>query len=84
LCARFTAAPGTAVLCWLFLNGFAIPPTGTLTFPGQRDTSWLACLLAATLIGSPVVVYLVVLSARRLRGQWLPALGCDGPTWNRS
>ncbi|EFD64821.1 LOW QUALITY PROTEIN: integral membrane protein, partial [Streptomyces lividans TK24] len=23
LCARFTAAPGTAVLCWLSLNGFA-------------------------------------------------------------
>ncbi|GAA2300948.1 hypothetical protein GCM10010234_49740 [Streptomyces hawaiiensis] len=52
LCARFTAAPGTAVLCWLFLNGFAIPPTGVLTWAGQRDTAWLACLFTAALIGT--------------------------------
>ncbi|MEU0189453.1 hypothetical protein ABZ250_06280 [Streptomyces afghaniensis] len=52
LCARFTAAPGTAVLCWLFLNGFAIPPAGTLTWAGSRDTTWLACLLTATLVGT--------------------------------
>ncbi len=31
LCAPFAAAPGTAVLCWLSLNGFAIPPAGPLT-----------------------------------------------------
>lgn len=52
LCARFTAAPGTAVLCWLFLNGFAIPPAGTLTWAGHRDTFWLACLCAAALVGT--------------------------------
>ncbi|MDR3081482.1 MAG: hypothetical protein LBV60_11250 [Streptomyces sp.] len=52
LCARFTAAPGTAVLCWLFLNGFAIPPAGTLTWAQDRDTFWLACLLAAALVGT--------------------------------
>jgi hypothetical protein len=52
LCARFTAAPGTALLCWLFLNGFAIPPAGVLTWAGHRDTTWLACLLTATLIGT--------------------------------
>ena len=52
LCARVTAAPGTAVLCWLFLNGFAIPPAGTLTWAGQRDTFWLTCLCAAALVGS--------------------------------
>ncbi|MFC9132727.1 hypothetical protein ACFT4A_38640 [Streptomyces sp. NPDC057099] len=52
LCARFTAAPGTALLCWLFLNGFAIPPAGTLTWAGHRDTTWLACLFAATLLGT--------------------------------
>ncbi|MEU0199357.1 MULTISPECIES: hypothetical protein [unclassified Streptomyces] len=52
LCARFTAAPGTAVLCWLFLNGFAIPPAGTLTWAGHRDTTWLACLLTAALLGT--------------------------------
>ncbi|GAP52084.1 hypothetical protein [Streptomyces azureus] len=52
LCARFTAAPGTAVLCWLFLNGFAIPPAGILTWAGARDTFWLTCLLTAALIGT--------------------------------
>ena len=52
LSARFTAAPGTALLCWLFLNGFAIPPAGTLTWAGHRDTTWLACLFTATLIGT--------------------------------
>lgn len=52
VCARFTAAPGTAVLCWLFLNGFAIPPAGTLTWTGSRDTFWLACLFTAALVGT--------------------------------
>ncbi|WP_406726672.1 hypothetical protein WJ438_21425 [Streptomyces sp. GD-15H] len=52
VCARFTAAPGTAVLCWLFLNGFAVPPTGSLTWAGPRDTFWLGCLLAAALAGT--------------------------------
>ncbi|MFF3737977.1 hypothetical protein [Streptomyces sp. NPDC002566] len=51
-CARFTAAPGTALLCWLLLNGFAIPPLGTLTWAGQRDALWLGCLCAATLLGT--------------------------------
>jgi hypothetical protein len=54
LCARFVAAPGTAVLCWLFLNGFGIPPAGTLTWAGSRDTFWLSCLLAAALTGTTV------------------------------
>lgn len=52
LCARFTAAPGTAVLCWLFLNGFAIPPAGTLTWVGTRDPLWLTCLFTAALVGT--------------------------------
>ncbi|MFE5813791.1 hypothetical protein [Streptomyces sp. NPDC056479] len=52
LCARFSAAPGIAVLCWLFLNGFAIPPAGTLTWAGSRDTFWLGCLLTAALVGT--------------------------------
>ncbi|WP_306323892.1 MULTISPECIES: hypothetical protein [unclassified Streptomyces] len=51
-CARFTAAPGTAALCWLFLNGFAIPPAGTLDWISHRDTIWLSCLLTATLVGT--------------------------------
>ncbi len=52
LCAPFAAAPGTAVLCWLSLNGFAVPPAGTLTWAGRRDALWLACLLGATLVGT--------------------------------
>lgn len=52
LCARFTAAPGTAVLCWLFLNGFAVPPAGTLTWAGHRDAFWLTCLFTAALVGT--------------------------------
>ncbi len=50
--ARFAAAPGTAMLCWLFLNGFAIPPAGTLSWAGRRDMFWLVCLCAAALIGT--------------------------------
>ncbi|MGC9499461.1 hypothetical protein [Streptomyces sp. WG7] len=50
--ARFTAAPGTALLCWLSLNGFAVPPAGTLTWAGRRDAVWLACLLGAALVGT--------------------------------
>ncbi|WP_333736205.1 hypothetical protein [Streptomyces sp. IBSBF 2806] len=52
LCARFAAAPGTAVLCWLTLNGFAVPPAGTLTWTGRRDTFWLTCLCCAALVGT--------------------------------
>ncbi|MEU8875737.1 hypothetical protein AB0D24_32220 [Streptomyces javensis] len=52
LCARFVAAPGTAGLCWLFLNGFAIPPAGEFSWAGGRDARWLACLLAAAVAGT--------------------------------
>jgi hypothetical protein len=75
LCARFTAAPGTAVLCWLFLNGFAIPPAGTLTWAGPRDTTWLACLLTATLVGTALAR---VAHARAAYRRLAPGRG-DGP-----
>ncbi|MEU0222338.1 hypothetical protein ABZ281_48305 [Streptomyces sp. NPDC006265] len=65
LCARFTAAPGTALLCWMFLNGFAIPPAGTLTWAGHRDTSWLACLLTAALTGTALARVLHARAAYR-------------------
>ncbi|MGY0489960.1 hypothetical protein [Streptomyces sp. WG-D5] len=52
--ARFTAAPGTALLCWLFLNGFAIPPAGTWDWIAHRDPLWLTCLLAAALFGTMI------------------------------
>ncbi|MBQ0826998.1 hypothetical protein [Streptomyces tagetis] len=52
LCARFTAAPGTALLCWLSLNGFAVPPAGSVSWVVGRDGVWLACLLGAALVGT--------------------------------
>ncbi|MER6784541.1 hypothetical protein ABT330_07885 [Streptomyces sp. NPDC000658] len=69
LCARFTAAPGTAVLCWLILNGFAVPPAGTLTWTGPRDACWLTCLCSAALVGT-VLARLVQARAayRRIAG----------------
>ncbi|WPB93176.1 hypothetical protein [Streptomyces malaysiensis] len=77
LCARFVAAPGTAALCWLFLNGFAIPPAGRLSWAGDRDARWLACLLAAAVAGT-VLARIVNARAgyRRVtplgRGSWPP------------
>ncbi|MCQ9130064.1 hypothetical protein [Streptomyces hilarionis] len=73
LCARFTAAPGTAVLCWLTLNGFAVPPAGTLTWTGPRDTFWLTCLCSAALVGT-VLARLVQARAayRRVAGGAAP------------
>ncbi|KOG31018.1 hypothetical protein [Streptomyces resistomycificus] len=78
LCARFTAAPGTAVLCWLFLNGFAIPPLGTLTWAGHRDVSWLACLCAATLLGTVLARVAHARAAyRRVTAAMTPASDLD-------
>ncbi|KUO02719.1 hypothetical protein [Streptomyces caeruleatus] len=82
LCARFTAAPGTALLCWLFLNGFAIPPAGILTWVAHRDTFWLTCLLVAALVGTALARLLHARAAyRRLTaatGSAAPAPG-DAP-----
>lgn len=63
--ARFTAAPGTAALCWLFLNGFAIPPAGILTWVAHRDTFWLTCLLVAALVGTALARLLHARAAYR-------------------
>ncbi|MER8039079.1 hypothetical protein ACWEP8_34215 [Streptomyces hydrogenans] len=52
--ARLTAAPGTALLCWIALNGFAIPPMGRLTWTASDDSGRLACLLAAAVVGTLV------------------------------
>ncbi len=71
--ARFTAAPGTAALCWLFLNGFAIPPAGVLTWANPRDTFWLVCLLTAALTGTALARLLQARAAyRRLTTSVLP------------
>ncbi|MEU8617374.1 hypothetical protein [Streptomyces sp. NPDC048623] len=52
--ARFAAAPGTALLCWTILNGFAIPPMGRLTWTASQDGGRLACLFAAAVVGTVV------------------------------
>lgn len=80
LWARFSAAPGTALLCWLFLNAFAIPPAGTVTWAGSRDTVWLGCLLAAALVGTVLARVLNARAAYRRIGS--PRAGTepgDGP-----
>ncbi|MFH8371483.1 hypothetical protein [Streptomyces sp. NPDC018031] len=52
--ARLAAAPGTALLCWLILNGFAIPPMGRLTWVASHDLGRLVCLLTAAVVGTAV------------------------------
>ncbi|GGV42589.1 hypothetical protein [Streptomyces longisporoflavus] len=49
---RFAAAPGTALLCWMLLNYFAVHPVGEISWAGHRDPEWMACLLGAALIGT--------------------------------
>ncbi|MFD9307806.1 hypothetical protein ACFWCB_34890 [Streptomyces sp. NPDC060048] len=52
--ARLVAAPGTALVCWLILNGFATPPMGELTWAAGYDLGRLGCLLAAAGTGTAV------------------------------
>ncbi|GAB2979705.1 hypothetical protein GCM10023080_051540 [Streptomyces pseudoechinosporeus] len=52
--ARFRAAPGIALVCWLFLNNFAIAPRGELTWDGHLDAARLVLLLAAAFLGTVV------------------------------
>ncbi|GAA2295497.1 hypothetical protein OKJ48_29625 [Streptomyces kunmingensis] len=49
---RFIAAPGTAFLCWTCLNVLGTEPTGELSWAGHRDPGWMACLLAAAVVGT--------------------------------
>ncbi|MFD7408978.1 hypothetical protein ACFV7R_41530 [Streptomyces sp. NPDC059866] len=52
--APFTAAPGTALVCWLFLNGFLITPRGELTWQGHPDAARMGLLLTAAVLGTLV------------------------------
>ncbi|WP_343234521.1 MULTISPECIES: hypothetical protein [unclassified Streptomyces] len=52
--ARLIAAPGTALVCWLILNGFATPPMGELTWATGYDLGRLGCLLAAASTGTVI------------------------------
>ncbi|AZM57391.1 hypothetical protein DMA15_00915 [Streptomyces sp. WAC 01529] len=62
---RFAAAPGTALLCWALLNVFAAHPTGEISWAGHRDPGWMACLLAAALIGTATARLLSARAAYR-------------------
>jgi Trk-type K+ transport system membrane component len=65
VCARFAVAPGTAAVCWLFLNGFAVPPQGKLAWQGYPDAGRLAFLLVAALLGTVIARLVNARSAYR-------------------
>ncbi|MEV6958032.1 hypothetical protein AB0M97_02275 [Streptomyces sp. NPDC051207] len=52
--ARFQAAPGIAIVCWMFLNSFAVEPRGRLSWDGHPDAARFAVLLAAAALGTVV------------------------------
>ncbi|GHI83117.1 hypothetical protein [Streptomyces xanthophaeus] len=52
--ARLVAAPGTALVCWLILNGFATPPMGELTWAAGYDLGRFGCLLVAAVTGTAI------------------------------
>ncbi|MET8956545.1 hypothetical protein ACWEO4_36845 [Streptomyces sp. NPDC004393] len=54
LSARFRAAPGIAVVCWLFLNDYAVAPRGQLVWQGGHDVTRLLLLPAAALLSTLV------------------------------
>ncbi|MFF4350204.1 hypothetical protein [Streptomyces sp. NPDC001530] len=54
LTARCTAAPGTALVCWLFLNSFLIAPLGEVTWRGRSDAARIGLLPAAAFFGTLV------------------------------
>ncbi|WP_330281528.1 hypothetical protein [Streptomyces sp. NBC_00588] len=79
LWAKFVAAPGTALLCWLFLNSFGVPPVGELSWAAERDLAWLSCLLTATVVGT---AFARVANARAAYRRITPATHPD-PRQNR-
>ncbi|WP_149183996.1 hypothetical protein [Streptomyces sp. TRM49041] len=50
--ARLTAAPGTALLCWVHFSLFAIPPLGQFSWLLPHDWKRLALLLLTASIGT--------------------------------
>ncbi|MBB5933918.1 hypothetical protein [Streptomyces zagrosensis] len=52
ICARLIAAPGIAVVCWVFLNSFAVTPRGRLSWAGYPEAGRLGSLLAAAVLGT--------------------------------
>ncbi|WP_324605326.1 DUF4118 domain-containing protein [Streptomyces sp. NRRL S-237] len=63
--ARLTAAPGTALLCWLVLNFFATAPVGELSWETPYDVVRLVCLLAAAGTGTAIARLIHARAAHR-------------------
>ncbi|MFI8520935.1 hypothetical protein ACIGEZ_24395 [Streptomyces sp. NPDC085481] len=49
---RAAAAPGAALVCCLFYNGFVVPPKGELRWDGYPDAYRLGLLLMAFVLGT--------------------------------
>ncbi|UNZ21824.1 hypothetical protein HC362_14715 [Streptomyces sp. 891-h] len=54
LSGRAGAAPGTAGLCWLFHNSFAVAPQGELSWNGSMEVARLGLFLGLSLLGTSV------------------------------
>ena len=63
--ARFHAALGVALVCWLFLNFYGVAPRGELTWQGRLDAARFVVLAAAACLGT--LVARVVNAARAYR-----------------
>ncbi|MFG2196833.1 hypothetical protein [Streptomyces sp. NPDC048639] len=63
--ARAMAAPGTAAVCWLFLDGFVVNLKGDLTWSGADDMVRLGVLLGAALLGTAIARLLTARTAYR-------------------
>lgn len=63
--AQFRAAPGIALVCWLFLNAYAVAPHGELAWQGHPDVARVLVLLAAALLGTLVARVVNALGAHR-------------------
>lgn len=61
--ARFQAAPGIALVCWLFLNHYAVAPRGELAWQGNPDVARIALLLGAAFLGTVVARIVSALGA---------------------
>lgn len=66
--ARARAAPLSALLCWLFYDGFVVHQQGELTWDGSTDARRLGVLLAAAALGTAAGCAARALAARPAAG----------------
>ncbi|WP_149830624.1 hypothetical protein [Streptomyces tailanensis] len=63
--AHFRAAPGIALVCWLFLNAYAVAPHGELAWQGHPDIARVLLLLTAALLGTLIARIVNAMGAHR-------------------